>query len=153
MGQPTLRNRFYDRMRHRQAFEAAGGPGDQPDLRALAGHKYALLTTFRANGDPVPTPVWFGLSGGRAYVRTGAETAKVRRIRRDPRVQVCPCTARGRPLGPSSEGRARVLGRESEPAEEALRGNYGLGRRLYERTVGRRVDAVYLKIAPSGGTV
>jgi uncharacterized protein len=146
-----LANRLYDRLRHPQAFGAAGGPGGQPDLGALEGHKYALLTTFRANGDPVPTPVWFGLSDGRAYVRTGADTAKVRRIRRDPRVRLCPCTARGRPLGPWSEGRARVLGPAAEDAEEALRANYGLGRRLYERTVGSRVDAVYLEIAPSGG--
>ena len=152
MGLLDRRTRVYERLRDRRAAPPPDRQGERSDLSALEGHKYALVTTFRASGEPVPTPVWFGLSGGRAYVRTGAETAKVKRIRRDARVQVCPCTARGRPLGPASEGRARVLGPESEHAEQALRGNYGLGRRLYELTVGRRVDAVYLEIAPSGGT-
>jgi len=152
MGLMELQNRLYDRMRHRDAFRAAADRRGRPDFSALEGHKYALLTTFRASGDPVPTPVWFGLSSGRAYVRTGAEVGKVKRIRRDPRVRLCPCTVRGRPLGPSSEGRARVLPADLEqPAEAALRDNYGLGRRLYERTAGSVGDAVYLEIAPSGG--
>ena len=154
MGLTELQNRLYDRMRHEQAFRAAREPGERSDLSALEGHKYALVTTFRANGDPVPTPVWFGLSRGRAYVRTGADAAKVKRIRRDPRVRVCPCTVRGRPLGPSCEGRARVLEPDAEPrAEAALQSNYGLGRRLYERIAGSVGGAVYLEIAPSGGAV
>ena len=73
MGLAELQNRLYDRMRHREAFRAAADRGGRPDFSALEGHKYALLTTFRASGDPVPTPVWFGLANGRAYVRTGAD--------------------------------------------------------------------------------
>jgi uncharacterized protein len=151
MGLTELQSRLYDRMRHPEAYRAVGGRGDRPDFSALEGQRYALLTTFRASGDPVPTPVWFGLSRGRAYVRTGAGTAKVKRIRRDPRVRLCPSTVRGRPLGPSSEGRARVLEPEAaQHAEAALQGNYGLGRRLFERTAGAVGDAVYLEIAPAG---
>jgi hypothetical protein len=145
-----LQNRLYDRMRHREAFRAAAEAGSQPDFSSLEGHKYCLLTTFRRNGDPVPTPVWFGLSGGRAYVRTGAGVAKVKRIRANPRVTVAPCTVRGKPLGPVAEGRARIVPASDESrAELALQANYGLGRRVYEHTAGSVGDAVYLEITPA----
>jgi PPOX class probable F420-dependent enzyme len=145
-----LGNRLYDRMRHREAFRAAAEPGSQPDFSALEGHKYCLLTTFRRSGDPVPTPVWFGLSQGRAYVRTGADVGKVKRIRANPRVTVTPCTVRGKPLGPVAEGRARVLPAADESgAEHALQANYGLGRRVYERTAGSLGEAVYLEVSPA----
>ena len=66
----------------------------------LRGHKYCLLVTYKRSGEPVPTPVWFGLGDGKLYVRSEAGVAKVRRIRNDPRVRVAPCTVRGKPLGP-----------------------------------------------------
>jgi PPOX class probable F420-dependent enzyme len=145
-------NRFYNRMRHRAAFEAAAQQGTAPDFEALRGHKYCLLVTFRADGRPVPTPVWFGLADGRAYVRTEAGTAKVKRIRRDPHVRVGPCDPRGKPKGPLAEGTAQVLpAAEEQRAERALQANYGLGRRLYEGALGGLVDAVYLEISPSQG--
>ncbi|MFL5819352.1 MAG: PPOX class F420-dependent oxidoreductase [Solirubrobacteraceae bacterium] len=151
MGLAQLQNRLSDRMRHPEAFRAAADQRRRPDFSALEGHKYALLTTFRASGEAVPTPVWFGLSEGRAYVRSGADAGKVKRIRRDPRVRLSPCTVRGRPRGPSAEGRARVLPADAERhAEAALAANYGLGRRLFERTAGSVGDAVYLEIAPAG---
>ena len=105
-----VQNRFYDRIRSSAATRAAEGSmaGTFDHLR---GHKYALVVTFKKDGSAVPTPIWFGLDAeGRLYFRTGAEVAKVRRIRRQPRVLVAPCTVRGRPLGPSVEGTARVLG-------------------------------------------
>ena len=149
----NVSNRFYDRMRHPAAFDAAARPGTAPDFEGLRGHKYCLLVTFRADGRPVPTPVWFGLADGRVYVRTEARVAKVKRIRRDPHVRVGPCNQRGKPKGPLAEGRARVLAsaEEEERAERALRANYGLGRRFYEDVLGGRIDLVYLEISPSQG--
>jgi PPOX class probable F420-dependent enzyme len=94
--------------------------------------------------------VWFGLADGKVYVRSEAAVGKVKRIRRDGRVLVGPCTARGKPLGQMADGRARVLPPEEEPrAEAALQSNYGLFRRMYEGAGGALgVDAVYLEVAP-----
>jgi PPOX class probable F420-dependent enzyme len=146
-----LQNRFYDSVRSRAAKRAAEhstkGRFDQ-----LSGHKYCLIITFKRDGAAVPTPVWFGLDAdGRLHLRTGADVAKVRRIRNNPRVMVAPCSVRGKPLGPSVEGTARVLGAEDkERAEAAIQSNYGLGRRLYEGAadaVGG--DEVYIEVTPS----
>jgi PPOX class probable F420-dependent enzyme len=146
-----LQNRFYDRIRHRAARGAVEGPALSGNFDSLRGHKYCLLVTFRRDGTGVPTPVWFGLDeAGRLYFRTGADVAKVRRLRSHPGVLVAPCTLRGKPLGSSVEGTARVLGAEErEHAEQAIQSNYGLGRRLYEGgadAVGG--DEAYVEVAP-----
>jgi PPOX class probable F420-dependent enzyme len=146
-----LTNRFYDRMRHRDAYTSARKAGTARDFSHLDGHKYALLVTFRRDGTPVPTPVWFGLDDeGRLYTRTESDTAKVKRIRRDPHARVAPATVRGKPVGPVAEGQARIVpASEQEHAEQAIKSNYGVGRRLYEGAGNRLgVETVYIEVTP-----
>jgi PPOX class probable F420-dependent enzyme len=96
--------RFYDGARHKTAFESAVQPGTASDFAGLQAQEYALLVTFRKDGTAVPTPVWFALLDDRhLVVSTEERTAKVRRIRRDPRARVFPCDPRGKPLGPGVE--------------------------------------------------
>jgi len=117
--------RFLDRMRHRRAFEAAGRPGTARDFATFEGARQCLVVSFRRSGEPVPTPVNFGLSGGRLYFRSEPRSGKVKRIRRDPHVRVCPCNLRGKPTGPSVEGTARVLtADEQDRADAALARNW-----------------------------
>src|SRR3712207_1616741 len=125
----------YDRWRHESAFETAGRAGTATDFSGLREHRYAVLVTFRKDGTAVPTPIWFGLLDDRHLVlRTEQRTAKVRRIRRDPRARVFPSDPRGKPLGPSVDGTARILTNpaECEQAEAALERHYGRVRRVYE---------------------
>jgi len=144
---------IYLRMRHRDAWSSAraqpapAGEG----FSSLSGRKYCLLTAFRRSGDPVPTPVWFGLADGTLYFSSEADVGKIKRIRNEPRVLLAPCTLRGKPLGPPAVGRARVLGaQEGEPAERAIAANYGLFRRLYERAGSQLgVDLLYVAISPA----
>ena len=60
-------------------------------LLALAEERFILLTTYRRSGEAVSTPVWVGRQGDALVVLTPARSGKVRRLRRDPRVQVQPC--------------------------------------------------------------
>ena len=57
--------------------------------------KYLSLTTYRRDGTPVSTPVWFVEEGGRLFVVTAADSYKAKRLRRNPEAMVAPCTARG----------------------------------------------------------
>jgi PPOX class probable F420-dependent enzyme len=68
----------------------------------------------------VATPVWFVQEGGRLLVRTGEASGKAKRIRRNPAVQVAPCTARGRLRGQQVSGVARVLPGPAAGAAERL---------------------------------
>ncbi len=142
-----IENRFFRLIRDPGAAsgEAEAEPGAW-DIERLRRHKYCLLTSYRASGKAVATPVWFGVDGERIYIRSGAGDGKVKRIRRDPQVLIAPCTARGRPTGTPMRAAARILAeRERDVAERALRRHYGLGRKVY-RLVRRRLDAAYLEV-------
>src|SRR3954447_16418160 len=144
--------RWYDRMRAKSAFAAASVPGAAPDFSGFEGNQYAVLVTFRKDGTPVPTPVWFALLGDRRLVvGTDRRTAKVRRIRRDPRARVFPSDPRGKPLGPVVEGTARIVEavNERQEAEEALDRKYGRTRRVYERVFTRSEDMLHLEVVPA----
>ncbi len=118
--------------------------------REIPASKRALLVTYRRSGKPVPTPVWAAEADGRFYVRSERAAGKVKRLRRDPRLLVAPCTLRGKPLGAPFEARARVLDADAEPAaERALATRYGLGRALFEGAMDLlRIDMCYLEITP-----
>jgi len=143
---------LYDRMRHSSAFAAAAQSGSAPDFSGFEGNEYAVLVTFRRDGTPVPTPVWFALLGDRRLViGTDRRTAKVRRIGRDPRARVFPSDPRGKPLGPAVEGTARIVeaANERQEAEEALDRKYGRTRRIYERVFTRSEDMIHLEVTPA----
>lgn len=126
------------------------------DSETFARFKYCQLVTFRRNGTPMPTPVWFAVRDGRLLVKTETPSGKVKRIRNDARVEVAPCTLRGRLRGAFVAGRARLLAAEEEPAAEAvLRRRYGVGRKIFALVVEplfhlRGQRSVYLEIAPAG---
>ena len=83
--------------------------------------KNLLLTTFRKDGTPVATPVWFVIHDGELHATTLENAGKVKRIRNDPRVTVAACTVRGTPIGPTFAAHARVL----PPDASAARGEGG----------------------------
>jgi hypothetical protein len=89
---------------------------------------FVLLTTYRKDGTPVPTPVWLAQNNGKLYVTTSSHAGKIKRIRNNGRVTLTPCDARGhvKEKAPTIEGDAREL----EPAYHAqakglLRRKYG----------------------------
>jgi PPOX class probable F420-dependent enzyme len=143
-------NRLYPRLMRQDGAAVATTP-PEAGLDRFRGRKYCTVVSYRRNGSPVATPVWFGIAGGRLYFRSLADAVKLRRIARDERVLVAPCTARGRQAGPPFEGRARILDDEAEvaEAEQAIQSNYGAGRRAYERAI-RDAPARYVEVVPVG---
>jgi uncharacterized protein len=144
---------FTGRLAARTAPQGARTIHDQPRTgspQAIPPSKRTLLVTYRRDGRPVATPVWAAADDGRFYVRSERAAGKVKRLRRDSRVLLAPCTVRGRPLGAPFEGHARVLAPEEETrGERALAQRYGLGRELFERSVDiMRIDMCYLEIMP-----
>jgi uncharacterized protein len=140
-------------MRHREAFEAADREGTAPDFEALRGARQCLVVTFKRSGEAVPTPVNFGLSDdGLLYFRSEPVSAKVRRIRREPRVRVCGCSVRGKPRGPMAEGIARVLQQaESERADSIIESNWSPPMRVLERGLDRLpLELAYVEVTPAG---
>ena len=72
--------------------------------------KYLSITSFRRDGTGATTPVWFVEDDdGTLLVDTGRDSYKVKRIRRDPRVTVALCSARGKLRTRPVEARAEAL--------------------------------------------
>ncbi len=76
----------------------------------LANESYISLTTFRKNGTPVATAVWFAEQDGKLLVYTVADSGKVKRIRNSGAVEVTACDRVGKVHGPTLKGTARLLG-------------------------------------------
>jgi hypothetical protein len=145
-----LSNRFFDAIRREDAAKAAAPNAMVDGFGHLEGHAYCLVVTYRRSGEPVATPVWFGVDGdGRLYFRSYASAAKLRRLRNDPRVLVAPCTMRGKPLGPSAAGTARILDDPHDAhAEATIQAGYGLMRRAFESAPGSP-EALYVEVTPA----
>jgi len=101
-------------------------------IASLATERYVSITTFRRDGSPASTPVWVVSDDPRRLiVATGADTWKVRRIRRNPHVRVAGCNARGWIHGGAIDGVARLV--DEEPLVRRLQvEKYGWQKRLIE---------------------
>ncbi len=122
-------------------------------LSQFAGHKYLNLETYRRDGTPVLTPVWFAEEKGVFYIYSLADAGKIKRMRRNPRVRIAPCSFRGDLLGTWVEGKARLLeGAEADRGDELLDKKYGWQRKLgnfWRRFVPR--ERAVVAIEPASG--
>ena len=82
--------------------------------------KYVSLTTFRRDGTPVSTPVWFVSENGGLLVETDGDSYKVKRIRRNDNVTVAACNATGRVAGEVVPAHAAILPADELPRVEQL---------------------------------
>jgi len=102
-------------------------------LSRFTSQRYVNLETFRKSGQGVQTPLWFVESQGVLYMRTPAASAKVTRIRNNPRVRIVPCDVRGNPQGKWIDGEARLIpAAEAEWVNQLVKGKYGLFKRLID---------------------
>ena len=95
--------------------------------RSLAQSRYALLRSYRRDGTPIDTPIWFALDGTTLVFRTKVGP-KTKRLTGQPRVELRPCDHKGRVNedGPPVTGVAHVLsGAEAESGNRALHKRYG----------------------------
>lgn len=116
---------------------------------------YVSLRSFKRDGRAVDTPVWAAPLDGRLVVFTLRDSWKVKRIRRDPRVEVARCSMFGAVSGPWRNGTCRIV---QDPAAEArayaaLDAKYGWQMRigtLMRRLVGGMERRVILEITLDG---
>jgi PPOX class probable F420-dependent enzyme len=127
-------------------------------LLSLADARFVSLTTFRRSGERVSTPVWVGRDGEGLVVLTPAGSGKVKRLRRDPRVELAPCGRFGKvddgvePLAGTAQVRESAA--DVERARATIRRTYPIEsrvvlgiERLVERLRGRpRTDRLALLI-------
>jgi uncharacterized protein len=102
-------------------------------LDQLIKQNYLNLETFRKNGEGVKTPVWFVQDGSTLFVRTVANSGKVKRIRNKGRVNIAPCKMDGSVLGEWLSAEAREIQDDTtgRKVDGLLDKKYGLVKKMF----------------------
>jgi len=100
------------------------------NLDQFSNQKYLNLETYKKDGTPVKTTVWFVIDNG-VYVVTRESTGKVKRLKNNQNVRIVPCGFKGEEKGEWLTGKATLVGgMESEKAIKLRRKKYGFSARL-----------------------
>jgi PPOX class probable F420-dependent enzyme len=118
----------------------------------LGNERYVSLESYKRDGNGVKTPVWVAELDGKLVVVTDGTSYKVKRIRRNPKIRLAPCSQRGRVRGPWVDGAARVIEdmAHAARAHEALTRKYGWQLWLFDTIakIGRRFQRrIFLEIS------
>lgn len=96
-------------------------------LEQFRNFEYIRLETVKKNGQVVPTPVWFVVEDDMLFVRSYANSGKVKRMKNNPHVRITPSDALGKPHGVTIEGTAvRANGDVEIKISQRLYRKYGL---------------------------
>ena len=92
---------------------------------------YINLETYKKDGTGVKTPVWFVTDQDTIYVITREKTGKVKRIRNNSSIRICPCSFNGTPKGKWISGSAtKIQGKEEKKAISLRKKKYGIKAKL-----------------------
>jgi uncharacterized protein len=104
---------------------------------SLAKQTYISLETYRKNGEPVRTPVWFAISQSNhnLYVWTETTSGKAKRIRNNSDVKLAPSNGSGTPKGEFLPAIARITEEgtpEYKEGVELINKKYGLIKKIFD---------------------
>lgn len=130
-------------------------------LAALAQEEFVSLTTYRRSGLAVSVPVWIAPATDAddvLLVTTTERSGKVKRLRRDPTVQLRACDRRGEvaPDAPVVSARAQIIDAPEDVRRlrEAIRAKYGSRMKIIAADGGRSDPAeparIILRITAAG---
>jgi uncharacterized protein len=120
-------------------------------ISTLSGNAYINLETYKRNGQPIATPVWFTIDHDNKmiYVITRTQTGKVKRLRNNSKVRIVPCGMRGQPKGEWLNGRATFASAEQQQIALKQRNKkYGLKARLSGLLSRTKGDLIGIAISP-----
>ena len=100
-------------------------------LEQFHNQKYINFETYKKDGSPVRTPVWFVIDNDLLYVITREYTGKVKRLKNNQNVRIVSCSFQGEPKNEWVKGMAQMITDESADEIIKLRKKkYGFAVRL-----------------------
>jgi len=100
-------------------------------LEQFLDQKYINLETYKNDGTPIRTPVWFVIDKNLIYVITRESTGKVKRLRNNQNVRIVPCSFKGEPKNEWVKGAAeKITGDEADKVIKLRKKKYGMFVRL-----------------------
>ena len=117
-------------------------------LEQFLDQKYINLETYKKDGTPIRTPVWFVIDKDLIYVITRECTGKVKRLRINQDVQVVPCSFKGEPKNEWVKGKTEMItGEEADKAIKLRKKKYGMFARLTGIFTSQKGNLVVYSIA------
>ena len=100
-------------------------------LEQFFEQKYINLETYKKDGTPIRTPVWFVIGNDLIYVITRESTGKVKRLKHNQDVRIVPCSFKGQSKNEWVKGKAEIItGEEADKAIKLRKKKYGMSARL-----------------------
>jgi len=100
-------------------------------LEHFLDQKYINLETYKKDGTPIRTPVWFVIDKNLIYVITRDSTGKVKRLGNNQNVRIVPCSFKGEPKNEWVKGAAeKIRGEEADKVIKLRKKKYGMFARL-----------------------
>ena len=100
-------------------------------LGHLLDQKYINLETYKKDGTPIRTPVWFVIDNDLIYVITKENTGKVKRLKNNHDVRIVPCSFKGEPKNEWMSGKAeKIMGEEADRIIKLRKKKYGVSAML-----------------------
>ena len=100
-------------------------------LDQFLDQKYINLETYKKDGTPIRTPVWFVIDNDLIYVITRDSTGKVKRLRNNHDVRIVSCSFKGEPKDEWVKAKAEnITGDEADKAIKLRKKKYGMSARL-----------------------
>ena len=100
-------------------------------LEQFHDQKYINLETYKKDGTPVRTPVWFVIDNDLIYVITRESTGKVKRLKNNHDVRIVLCSFKGEPKNDWLKGKAeKIVGEKADMVISLRKKKYGISARL-----------------------
>ena len=100
-------------------------------LEQFLDQKYINLETYKKDGTPIRTPVWFVIDNDLIYVITMESTGKVKRLKNNQEVRIVSCSFKGKPKNGWVKAKAeKITGEEADKAIKLRKKKYGMSGRL-----------------------
>ena len=100
-------------------------------LEQFIEQKYINLETYKNDGTPIRTTVWFVIDNDLIYVITMESTGKVKRLKNNQEVRIVSCSFKGKPKNGWVNAKAeKITGEEADKAIKLRKKKYGMSGRL-----------------------
>jgi len=118
-------------------------------LDQFLDQKYINLETYKKDGTPIRTPVWFVIDNDIIYVITRDSTGKVKRLRNNHDVRIVSCSFKGEPKDEWVKAKAEnIMGDEADKAIKLRKKKYGMSARLIGLFTSQKGNIIVYSIKP-----
>ena len=118
-------------------------------LSMFLNQKYINLETYKKDGTPVRTPVWFVIDNDLINVITRDSTGKVKRLRNNHDVRIVSCSFKGEPKNEWIKAKAEnITGDEADKAIKMRKKKYGMSARLIGLFTSQKGNLIVYSIKP-----